>query len=97
MEGGDCIQQQHTICLEPASALSADSKIISIRSKIILTFDSDLILGSLLTFWGPNGLFLGLGWGSKTVLGFTHLVEQLLFSMFPSILAFDFDLILGLF
>ena len=27
----------------------------------IRTFDFDLILGSLLTFWGPNGLFLGLG------------------------------------
>ena len=27
----------------------------------ILTFDFDLILGSFLTFWGPNGLFLGLG------------------------------------
>ena len=25
-----------------------------------LTFDFDLILGSFLTFWGPNGLFLGL-------------------------------------
>ena len=27
----------------------------------ILTFDFDLILGSFLTFLGPNGLFLGLG------------------------------------
>ena len=26
----------------------------------ILTFDFDSILGSFLTFWGPNGLFLGL-------------------------------------
>ena len=25
----------------------------------ILTFDFYLILGSSLTFWGPNGLFLG--------------------------------------
>ena len=25
-----------------------------------LTFDFDLILGSFLTFWGSNGLFLGL-------------------------------------
>ena len=39
-------------------------------------------------------LRLGLGKGSKTVLGYTHVVEQLLFSMFPSILSFDFDLIL---
>ena len=30
-----------------------------------------------------------------TVLGPTHIVEQLSFSMFPSILIFDFDLILG--
>ena len=41
----------------------------------ILTFDFDLILGSFLTFWGPNGLFLGSGKVSKTVLGFTHVVE----------------------
>ena len=38
-------------------------------------------------------LRLGLGKGSKTVLGYTHVVEQLSFSMFPSILTFDFDLI----
>ena len=51
----------------------------------ILTFDFDLILGSLFTFWGPNGLLLGLRKSSKTVLGSTHVVEQL-----------SFDLILGL-
>ena len=66
----------------------------------ILTFDFDSILGSFLTFWGnfgvffftfggPNGLFLGLG--------STQLAEQLSFSMFPSFLTFDFDLILGTF
>ena len=32
-----------------------------------------------------------------TVLGSTHVVEQLSFSMFPSTLAFDFDLLLGSF
>ena len=48
----------------------------------IMTFDFDLILGSFLTFWGPNGLFLGLGYGSKTVLGPTNLVYQLLFCRF---------------
>ena len=63
----------------------------------ILTFDFTLILGSFLTFLGPNGLFLGLWKGSKTVLGSTHVVEQLSFSMLPSILTFDFDLILGSF
>ena len=40
----------------------------------ILTFDFDLILRSFLTFWGPNGLFLGSGKVSKTILGspYTH-------------------------
>ena len=47
----------------------------------ILTFDFDFIFGSFLTFWGPNGLFLGLGKGSNTVLGSTHVVEQLSFSV----------------
>ena len=46
---------------------------------------------------GPNWLFLGLGKGSKTVLGSTHVVEQLSFCMFPSILIFYFYLILGSF
>ena len=64
---------------------------------LILTFDFDLISGSFLTFWGPDGLILGLGLGSKTVLGSIHVVEQLSFSMLPSILTFDFDLILGSF
>ena len=41
-------------------------------------------------FWGPNGLFLGLKNGSKTVLGFTYVVEQLSFLIFFSILIFDF-------
>ena len=63
----------------------------------ILTFDLDLILGTFLTFWGPNGLFLGFGKGSYTVLGSTHVVEQLSFSLLPSILTFDFDLFLGSF
>ena len=29
--------------------------------------------------FGPYGLFWGEGYGSKTVLGFTHVIEQLLF------------------
>ena len=41
--------------------------------------------------------FLGLGKDSKIVLGSTHVVEQLQFFMFLSILTFDFDLILGSF
>ena len=52
---------------------------------------------SFYTFWGPNGLYLGLKKGSITVLGSTHVVEQLSFSMLPLILTFDFDLILGSF
>ena len=39
----------------------------------------------------------GLDLGSTAVFGFTHVVEQLSFSMFSSILTFDFDLILGSF
>ena len=60
----------------------------------ILTFDFDLIFGSFLAFWGPNGLFLGLGRGSTTVLGSAHVDKQLSISMFLSFLTFDFDLIL---
>ena len=63
----------------------------------ILTVYFDLILGSFLNFWGPNGLFLGLGKGPNTVLGSTHVFEQLSFSMFPTILTFDFYSILGSF
>ena len=51
----------------------------------ILTLDFDLILGSVLAFGGPNGLFLGSARWS------THVVEELSFSLFLSILTFDFD------
>ena len=54
-------------------------------------------MGSFFTFWGPYGLYLELGKGSNTVLESTHVVEQLLFSMFSSILTYDLDLILGIF
>ena len=38
------------------------------------------------------------GWDQVQItLGSIHIVQQLLFSLFPSILIFDFDLILGLF
>ena len=40
---------------------------------------------------------MGLGKGSITVLGSTHVIEQLSFFMFLSILTFYFDLILGSF
>ena len=55
------------------------------------------LLGSFLKFLGPNGLFSGLRRSSKTVLGSTHVVEQLSFYMFLSILIFDFYLISGSF
>ena len=43
------------------------------------------------------GCFWGRGRVQKNVLGSTNVVEQLSFSMLPSILTFDFDLILGSF
>ena len=49
-----------------------------------------------MAFLAKNMLFEG--WGQvKIVLGPTHIVQHVLFSLFPSILAVDFDLILGLF
>ena len=66
-----------------------------LRLKMRLTFDFDLIFWSFWTFLGPTGLFLGLGKGLKTFLRSTHVVEQVSFSIFPSILRFDLDLILG--
>ena len=60
-----------------------------------MTFKFDLILGSFLTFWGPNGLFLWLEYGLTTFLGSTHVLEQLSSCMFPSILIFVLDLIFG--
>ena len=51
--------------------------------------------GCDLTFKGPNGLFWGLGLGWKTIVESAHVVEQLLFSLVPSILSFDFNSILG--
>ena len=50
-----------------------------------------------MAFWGKEiGYFEG-GGQVQIVLGSTHIVQQLLFSLFPSILMFDFDFILGLF
>ena len=77
----------------------------------IPSFEFDLIWGSFLTFWapnglfwgsfsiffGPNGLFWGSGQSSKAVLGSTYVVEPSLFSMASLILTFDFDVILGQF
>ena len=46
---------------------------------------------------GPNWAIFGVGLGVENFLGSTHVVEQLSFSMLPSILTFDFGLILGSF
>ena len=43
------------------------------------------------------GYFWSWGRVSKTFLGFTHVFEQLSFSMFSSIVTFDFNLIFGSF
>ena len=45
----------------------------------------------------PNTKISQFGQDLKTVLGSTHVVEQLSFSMHSSIMTFDFDLILGSF
>ena len=49
---------------------------------LILTFDFNLIYGLFLAFWGPNGLFFGVGIRLKNHFR----VCSLLFSMFPLIL-----------
>ena len=48
-------------------------------------------------FLWPKWAIFGIGEGLKTGLGSTYVVEQLSFSMFSSILIFDFYLILGSF
>ena len=64
---------------------------------LILTFEFDLILGTFFALLVPNGLFLGSEQGSKTVLGSTYAVEQLLSSMFSSIVTFDYTQFLMIF
>ena len=51
----------------------------------ILTLDFDLILGIFFLLFGALMGFFGvggLGYGSKTVLGSTHVIEQLSFFLF---------------
>ena len=50
-----------------------------------------------IAYLGPNQIFLGYMQSSRTVLGFTHVVEQLLFSIVPSLQTLDFDWIMGSF
>ena len=59
-------------------------------------FRFGLDFGVSFYFLGPT-LFMGSGYISKNVLGSTHVVEQLLNSIIPSILTFDFELILFFF
>ena len=47
MGGGDCIDHQNTICLEPASALNADDRIIQLRSLVLLLVVKGSIQGGL--------------------------------------------------
>ena len=51
MGGGDCTVHQSTVCLEPTSALSADNKILEIRSKIEATPPGGNLLGILQPVW----------------------------------------------
>ena len=54
----------------------------------ILTFYFDLILGSFLAFWGPNGLFLG--WiGLKAVWGLLILTSTFCFLSFALFLLYN--------
>ena len=46
-------------------------------------------------FLGQKWAIFGVGEGLKTGFGSTHVVEQISFSTFSSILTFEFDLILG--
>ena len=50
--------------------------------------------GGFWLFWAQMGYFEGQDQVKKKNLEPTHVVEQLLVPMFPSILTFDFDLIL---
>ena len=63
----------------------------------IIPFVFDLIQGVILGFLGPKWAILGVPVRIKNVLGSTYIVEQLSFSIIPSILAFEFDLIFGSF
>ena len=61
-----------------------------------MAFHFDLIFGVVFLLFGAL-MGLGLGFGSKSVFGSTHIVQQLLFSLLLTILTFNFDIILGLF
>ena len=54
-----------------------------------------LSFGVVFDFLGPYWATVGFNVGFKSVLGSTHVVEPLSFSMIPRILTCDFDLIFG--
>ena len=54
--GSDCIAEQLLFSILP----------------LILTFNFDQISGLVFDFWGPNGLFLGLGFFKNLFWGSTH-------------------------
>ena len=51
----------------------------------------------ILAFSGLNGLLWGGVYGLKSVFVSAYIAEKLLFSMFSSILSFNFELIFGSF
>ena len=51
----------------------------------------DVILVSLFTFWGPTELFFRSGIGFEICFWLYLVGVQLLFSIVPSILTFDFS------
>ena len=64
--------------------------------QLLLLILSDLRVVIFGFFGQKIGYFKGCD-QVHNILGSTHIVQQLLFSLFPSILTFDFDLILGSF
>ena len=64
---------------------------------LILTFEFYFIFGSFLTFWGPNGLFLGPGRVHKLIWGLLMLLSNFHFLRFLQFGLLEFDLILGSF
>ena len=55
-------------------------KLFSVLTSII-TFIFDISIGSFGIFGAEMGYFGEFGYGSKTVLGSTYVIKQLLFSM----------------
>ena len=66
-------------------------------STFYVSFNSDLIFGLFRLFGALSVYSWCRGRVQKLFLGGTHVVEQLLLSIVPSILTFDLDLILGSF